>query len=937
MASKLRSCFMPLLALPLLWVAPATAQTGVITGVVTEGETGRGLGMAKVDAVAPGSRHVATTNANAEGRYRLVVPPGTYSVVVYFPGYEEARSQQVTVAAGASVAANVTLRVSPFQLNPVVVTGRQQERATETVAAISVVTEQDIRARPAVTPTDHLRTIPGVDIITQGVQSTNVVVRGFNNIFSGALHAITDHRMAGVPSLRVNVLHFIPTASEDLQRIEVVRGPAAALYGPNTASGVLHMITKSPLQDVGTTVSFMGGERDLASGTLRTSQRITDRLGFRLSGSLLSGREWEFIDTDEQAERAKFAADPFFRQDMMRALNVDEAEANLRISRIANRDNDLMRMSGDGRLDWYITPDLVTTFQAGMTNVNTGVELTGLGAAQIENWRYGYYQARANWKRLFAQVYLNTSNAGDTYLLRTGQPIVDESNMVVGQLQHGWQLNGRQGFIYGIDYFRTNPQTYGTINGIYEDEDLTTEVGAYIQSQTAITPKLELVLAGRVDDHSALPDMIFSPRAGLMYRFADERALRVTYNRAFSTPSSINQFLDLPTSMPNQARDPAAAAAARLGYSVRVQGTGTAGFTFRQPDGSYLMRSPFTPSQLGGPTTLLPTDASMFFPAAVQVVAAQAAAAQQPIDPNLVGYLLALRPTSAQIGTNFLAGTQSVPIAALDLAPVNPIRETTTTTYEVGYKGIVQRRFSVSADVWFSRIQDFVTPLTLQTPLLAMNGEQIGAYLVPRFMQDLGMSQAQAVATATALAPNLARVPVGVISSTDINANGAQLLATYTNVDEALDMWGTDVAVQALIRPSLSLTLTGSYVDKDYFESEQVGIVTLNAPKLKGALALEYRDAASPLTWEARVRAHAGYPVRSGVYEAYECIPDAPPTLACVQDATLLDLTVGYSLAQLRGATAQLSVQNVLDHSYRSFPGVPNIGRMALLRLRYDF
>jgi outer membrane receptor for ferrienterochelin and colicins len=938
MASKSGSCFIALLAATLVWAAPAASQaTGTITGVITEGETGRGLGLAKVDAVAPGNRHVATTHANAEGRYRLFVPAGTYTVVVYVAGYEEARSAQVTVASGAAVAANISLRVSPFQLNPVVVTGRQQERATETVAAISVVTEQDIQARPAITPTDHLRSIPGVDVITQGMQSTNVVVRGFNNIFSGALHTLTDHRMAGVPSLRVNVLHFIPTASEDLQRIEVVRGPAAALYGPNTASGVLHMITKSPLQDAGTTVSFMGGERDLLSGTFRTSQRINDRLGFRVSGSVLTGREWEFIDTDEAAERAKFAADPFFRLDMMRALNVDQVEADRRIARIANRDNDLMRMSGDGRVDWYITPDLVTTFQAGMTNVNTGVELTGLGAAQIENWRYGYYQARANWQRLFAQVYLNTSNAGDTYLLRTGQPIVDESNMLVGQLQHGWQLNGRQGFIYGVDYFRTNPQTYGTINGIYEDEDLTTEVGAYIQSQTAITPKLELVLAGRVDEHSALPDMIFSPRAGLMYRFADERALRVTYNRAFSTPSSINQFLDLPTSMPNQARDQSAAAAARLGYSVRVQGTGTAGFTFRQPDGTYRMRSPFTPAQMGGPTTLLPTNASMFFPAAVQVVAAQAAAAQQPINPALVSYLLTLQPTSAQIGTNFIAGTQSVPIAALDLAPVSPIRETTTTTYEVGYKGILQRRISVSADVWFSRIQDFVTPLTLQTPLLAMNGEQIGAYLVPRFMQDLGMPQAQAVATAQALAPGLARVPVGVISSTDINANGAQLLATYTNVDEALDMWGTDLAIQALVTPSLSLSLTGSLVDKDWFQSEQVGIVTLNAPKRKGSLALEYRDATNPLAWEARVRYHAGYPVRSGVYEAYECIPGAPPTLACVEDATLFDVTLGYSIAQLRGATAQLSVQNVLDHDYRSFPGVPNVGRLALLRLRYNF
>lgn len=947
MVSKLRFCFTALLVLCAAVAAPVygqAGQTGTITGVVTDASTGRGVGTAKVDAVAGGGRHAATATTNAEGRYRLVVPAGTYTVLVYYPGFEEARSEQVSVAAGQSVAANITLRIAPFQLNPVVVSGRQQERVTETVAATSVVSEQDIQARPAVTPTDHLRTIPGVDIITQGVQSTNVVVRGFNNIFSGALHTITDHRMAGVPSLRVNVLHFIPTANEDLQRIEVVRGPAAALYGPNTASGVLHMITKSPLQDVGTTVSVMGGERQLFSGTFRTSQRITDRLGFKVSGSMLRGQEWTYVDPDEQAERAKFAEDPFFRQDMIRALGERlgqtpaerEAEADRRIALIGNRDNDLMRMSGEGRVDWYVTPELVTTFQAGMTNVNTGVELTGLGAAQIENWRYGYYQARANWNRLFAQVYLNTSNAGDTYLLRTGQPIVDRSTMLVGQLQHGMQVTPWQSFIYGADYFRTNPRTEGTINGIYEDDDLTTEVGAYVQSQTAITPRLELVLAGRVDDHSALPDLIFSPRAGLMYRFADERALRVTFNRAFSTPSSINQFLDLPTSIPNQRNDPSAAGAARLGYSVRVQGTGTSGFTFQQQGGGYVMRSPFTPTQLGGPAQLLPANVAIFWQAAVQVVAQQAAAAGTPLNQQMVNHLLAETPTAAQVGTNFIAGGQSFPIAGLDLAPVRPIRETTTTTYEVGYKGILQRRISLSADAWFSRIQDFVTPLTIQTPLLALNGQQVGQYLVPRLMQ-MGMSQGDAVATAGQLAPRLAQVPLGVISSADINANGAQLLATYTNVDESLDMWGTDIAVQALITPTLSLSLTGSIVDKDHFESEQVGIVTLNAPRRKGSVALAYRSPDNPLNWEARVRGHSGYPVRSGVYEAYACLQDVPTTPACVEGAALVDLTLGYAIPGFRGASAQLSVQNALNHDYRSFPGVPNVGRLGLLRLRYDF
>jgi outer membrane receptor for ferrienterochelin and colicins len=268
---------------------------------------------------------------------------------------------------------------------------------------------------------------------------------------------------------------------------------------------------------------------------------------------------------------------------------------------------------------------------------------------------------------------------------------------------------------------------------------------------------------------------------------------------------------------------------------------------------------------------------------------------------------------------------------------VAPIRETTTTSYEVGYKGVVQRRFMVAADVWFSRIQDFVTPLTVRTPLLTLNGAQIGAYLVPRFMQDLGMSQAEATALAGQLAPGLASVPVGVISSPQVNANGAQLLATYTNVNEAMDLWGSDLTLQALISPQLSLSLAGSIVSDDAFDTT-VGIVTLNAPKRKGSLALEYREAGGRLNGEARLRHHASFPVRSGVYEAYRCVPNSPDTAPdCVEAATLLDLTAGYTLPQMRGATLQLSVQNALDHGYQSYPGVPSIGRMALLRLRYEF
>lgn len=100
---------------------------------------------------------------------------------------------------------------------------------------------------------------PGVDIIQHGAQSTNIVLRGFNNMFSGALYALVDNRITGVPSLRVELLHWIPTTNDDLERIEVVPGPGSALYGPNTANGVVHMITTSSLESHGASVTLDGG------------------------------------------------------------------------------------------------------------------------------------------------------------------------------------------------------------------------------------------------------------------------------------------------------------------------------------------------------------------------------------------------------------------------------------------------------------------------------------------------------------------------------------------------------------------------------------------------------------------------------------------------------------------------------------------------------
>ena len=922
-------CLVPLaLTVIVLAVIPLSGlaqDQAVITGQVTNAETGNPLASVVVELQGPRTAQAVT---NPQGQFSFDVPPGTYAVVASIIGFETRRIDGIQVAAGGRQVVDVSLRSRAIILNPIVATvGRGvEQKAVEAPASVSVIGEAAIRERPSATPMEHLRGVRGVDIASHGMQSGNVVARGFNNIFSGALHMLTDNRIARVPSLRVNLMHLIPSTDEDIERMEVVLGPGSALYGPNTAHGVLHLITRSPLRDQGTTVSLAGGERSLFQGTFRTAHLLTEGVGLKVSGQYMRGDEWEYIDPVEAAEREEAI------------MGGDED------TRIGLRDFDIERWSGEARLDWRLDEQTSAIFQLGRTVSLKSIELTGVGAAQADDWASSYAQVRFNRDRLFAQAYMNTSNSGQTFTLRDGEPIVDESRLFVSQLQHGTALGDRQDFTYGLDYFRTMPETHGTVHGRFEDEDQYDEFGLYLQSETALTDRLNFVAAGRVDWHSELPDPVFSPRAALVYTLAEEQAFRATFNRAFSTPSSVNLFLDI-NAGPISNDDLAA-----LGYGLRAQGSAGRGFTFRTADGSLTgMRSPFNPQ---GRDQLMPVDPAFMWQAAVGVLQQQGA-----IDSETAGFMAQLTPTGGEVGTAYLdvlnppPTDQPPPPLTDDVSfDIPPLEESNTTTWELGYSGLLGDRVLLAADLWYSRRENFVTPLQVATPLLFLEAHSLSAHagsaLVQHFM-GRELSQEEAVAAADGILRGMAELPLGVLSSDEVSTltgdarppqGRSDFLVTYRNVGQ-VDLWGADLSAQVLLDDRWRLDLSGSWVDRDHFTTDDGQQIALNAPTTKLAAAIGYRDERRGWNAQVRTRYNNEFPVLSAVYTANQCIETDPGPVSepCVDSHFLVDLTAGYRLPQLPGASVQLNIQNAFDTEYRSFAGVPEMGRMALLRLRYEF
>ncbi|HEX5071705.1 MAG TPA: TonB-dependent receptor [Gemmatimonadaceae bacterium] len=926
------------LCLALTTATPALAQTGSIGGRIIDSTTSAPVTRADVRAMS-GTSTVGTATAGNDGVYRITnVPPGTYDIVVRYIGYAQRRIPGVRVAAGQNVQLDVRIAGTVTALNPTVISAsRQSEKELDAPAHVGVVEAQEIRERSSLTVTDNIRSVPGVDATTGGIAQTNVVTRGFNNAFSGALLTLQDYRFAAVPSLRVNVPLLFTGTSEDIERIEVLLGPASALYGPNSSSGVLHVITKSPFESEGAILTLDGGERSILHGSGRYAGTVGQKFGFKISGEAFTGKDWEYMDPAEPPMIPRPNGTPGERDTVPNVRNFD-----------------VRRYAGEARVD--IRPrndmELITTY--GLSKIGSGLELTGTnGTAQAKNWTYQSIQERFRWGRLFAQVFANFSDAGNsdsldtrgTFLLRTGTPIVDNSRVFAAQIQHGLGFGGgKEDLVYGADYIFTNPRTGGTINGRNENNDDVHEIGAYVQSTTHLSRMFDVVAAIRVDNHDVLDQTFWSPRVALIYKPSETQNIRATYNRAFSTPANFSFFLDLP-----QAFIPITPT---IGYQVRGLGVPSSGFTFRRNcatgAGGLCMRSPFpivgpTGGVTGAPNTVVDANAAQYYRTLVggsqaAIVQALIAAGVSPANaPQVFGALFGANTDAVQTTLRLFRppsggqGASFVQVQPSTVEDVERLKATTTDAYELGYKGILGKRARLAIDLWYQRKTNFTTAAQNVTPNAFLDPTTLGATLgaVLTAEAQAGRVPAAAIAPlATALTGQLAQVPVGTVVPDSPLADTPSLFFSYRNIDQTIDYKGVDLAFDYILTDRVTLIGTYSWVSDVLFPEVSTGpdTLTLNSPDNKATLTARYRDEVSGLSFELRGRYANAFPVNSGVY-----MGDVPVN-------AFMDAQFSWRLPLPgRSVTWSITGTNILNNKRVTFIGTPEIGRLVMTRVQYAF
>ncbi len=186
--------------------------------------------------------------------------------------------------AGSKRVNNQLLDLTIEELVKVEVTtaSRHSEKLTEVASAVFVITQDDIKRSGATNIPEALRMAPGVEVARIGTDKWAINIRGFNGRFADKLQVLMDGRSVYNPLFSGVQWEQQDTLMEDIERIEVIRGPGAAVWGANAVNGIINIITKKAADTQGTLLTAGGGSFEHGFVGARYGGKINEETPFRI-------------------------------------------------------------------------------------------------------------------------------------------------------------------------------------------------------------------------------------------------------------------------------------------------------------------------------------------------------------------------------------------------------------------------------------------------------------------------------------------------------------------------------------------------------------------------------------------------------------------------------------------------------------------------------
>lgn len=885
------------------------AQTNTVKGKITDGVEA----LYGVNVVIQGTTTGVITDD--DGNFTLSSDQDfPWTLEISSLGFEG----QTVVANSANQVISISLN-SGEALDEVVISGsRKAEKAVNAASSIQVLGAKAIENKSSFNSLTLLDDMVGVQIDKHGANRTGVALRDNVDLFTTSTLVMLDYR-----TLNVNGIGFFDAdvsnlSNLDLERVEVVLGPASALYGPGVGAGVVHYLSKDPFKHPGTSIELhtggfeKNGSFDMNMFKMNFRHAVSnddDTFGYKFN--LKYGENEDF-------DLAESASSNFVN-------TITDAATGRVVKTIDGFQERNSQRGADATLYYRPSNNLSITTVAGINEVAANIFISSTGETRAQQ-RSAFIQTRVQSGNLFMQYnYTDTANPTEDkyrgFNYRTGVTSGVESKQSQFQLQYEIALDQiNTGLSIGVEHMSSKFDTSTATFGRFENDDDYRIYGAYFSAKTKLSDKLNLQLAGRYDKYPEVGESSFAPRAALVYNPNNRHNLRLTFNKAFIAPSALNMFVDLPV----QKLGP--------GINVWIYGNKEAQ-TFTNPSTSW-----FVPG--------LPSNEGIGMPVATAYAVATATVAPLLAGTPLQAFIPFITSQNTLAGIAGLGAFSQGAMLDLNGNPFGPLTDGSKaalgeeTHYEFGYKGMLSDKMTFSFNVYNSIKENFVaieqlSPLVALPNLGADLGGAVNSYFTNAFTPVYGPVFGPYYATLlsntyAAVGNGLAAMgAIGTVQTDQAPDNGeTNVMLGYRNYGK-VNYWGFEGGLKWRANDNLTLFTNYSTVSQTVFEKDDLGSLTevgawhLNHSKHRVKAGLTY-DNGRKWNLGLSYKYDGGFEASMGSFYS-----------GTVESRNVYDANLGYDINSK--TKLSMNIVNLTDETYSFLPNLPLLGRQVMFSLKRDF
>lgn len=481
-----------------------------------------------------------STTTNQDGLFSIELPRLPSSLRISYVGYQP---QEFRVTSSSSSLQIIELRNSGNDLGEIVVTaGRSKQRLEDVPQKIEVITRKDIALTPALDVTDIVKKSAAVNVIQYPGILSGVGFRGFRPQFSG----LTQHTLLLINGRPAGTTNLGTIDLNNIDRIEVLKGPASALYGSQAMGGVLNIITPQSSGNLAGNVFADYGSFNTSQFGGKAGGSINSKLDFDLSGTYFN-RNSDFKMGDGNLFRKMLgssSATNYYTNGTTKVVDDSRGDGQ-------TRPNTRYRYyTGSGRIGYKIDTnwrvDLSGTIFRANHVESPGDIFSGEGGAGLKDIKRNSGEAAVTGKignnELSARAYY-AEEQSTTYAVRTTAGLLIDNPYLSGNTNYQWSglqlrdalsLGKNQRLIFGYDYNNAASKTKSY-----------TAPAAGIQKETASAPNASIVTNGwyMQGQFSLLNDRL-KVNPGVRFDLTDfELKSTPDYTRTLVTGTQNNVFL----------------------------------------------------------------------------------------------------------------------------------------------------------------------------------------------------------------------------------------------------------------------------------------------------------------------------------------------------------------------------------------------------------